>query len=76
MARCGRCGHDTILDNALLGRSTICPTFDSCDVINMREMRGEVRKKTPKKRDGQSLIFMTLQESKVGQIGLRPNSIH
>ena len=23
--------------------------YDSCDVIKMREMRGEVRKKTPKK---------------------------
>ena len=32
------------------GRSPICPTFDSCDVIKMREMRGEVGKKTPKKR--------------------------
>ena len=29
----------------------ICATFDSCDVIKMREMRGEVGQKTPKKED-------------------------
>ena len=52
-------------------RSPICTTFDSCDVIKTREMREEVRKKTPKKRDGESLIILTSQESKVVQIGLR-----
>ena len=31
------------------GRSPICPTFDSCDVIKMRKMRGELEKETPKK---------------------------
>ena len=46
-----------------------CTTFDSCDVIEMKEMREEVGKKTPQKRDGKSLIFMTSQESKVEQSG-------
>ena len=40
--------------------------FDSCDVIKMREIRGEVGKKTPDK-NGESHIFMTLQELKVVQ---------
>ena len=35
-------------------------------------MRGEVGKKPPQIKDRKSLIFMTSQESKVGQIGLCP----
>ncbi len=38
---------------------TNCLKNQPCGVIKMREMRGEVEKKTPEKRDGKSLIFMT-----------------
>ena len=34
------------------GRGTKCLKNQPCDVIKMREIRGKVRKKTHKKRDG------------------------
>ena len=46
-----------------------CTTLDSCDVIEMREMRLEVGKKTHINGDGESLIFMTSKESKVVKCG-------
>ena len=39
----------TSVKQSAMRRSPICPTFDSCDVIKMRDMRGEVGKKTHKK---------------------------
>ena len=50
--------------------SPICPTFDSRDVIRMREYPYLLRDIFPTS-PLISLIFMTSQASKVGQIGLR-----
>ena len=49
----------------LCRRNPICHTFDSIDVIKMREMRGEVGKITSKKGMDNPSFLMTSQESKV-----------
>ena len=41
-----------------------CTNFDSCDVIKMREMRGEVGKKTPEKEMENPLFLLRHRNQK------------
>ena len=67
----GNLVHFGISISKVRWRNPICPTFDSCDVIKRGRWEENWERNPLKKRWIIPLIFMTSQESKVGQIGLR-----